>query len=219
MQNEDEQLKTTGEGEKVTWSRKARLWLSAVVEGGGDSGGVFLPSLLSSVSLLSPLFSVFFFFVIFSFSPLSLRGCQRRLDMAVSVAVRWFAVAVERKHDGSCSCSSSLVYIFFFCHSPFSPLLLLFPLLYVSVSLYILQFLMVIVWLLTVAAGGVNWGELRVADDFFYVFLALCFCSPVALAYAAPSSVSDDGGAAVVGGAAGWWPKATVEREEQLLGT
>jgi hypothetical protein len=29
-----------------------------VVEGGGDSGGVFLPSLLSSVSLLNP-FSVF----------------------------------------------------------------------------------------------------------------------------------------------------------------
>jgi len=45
------------------------------------------------------------------------------------------------------------------------------------------------------------------------------FCSPVALASAAPSSVSNDGGAAVVDGAAGWWPKATVEREEQLLGT
>jgi len=102
MQNEDEQLKTTGGGEKVTWSGKARLWLSVVVEG----GDVFLPSLLSSVSLLSPLSSVFFF-VIFSFSPLSLRGCQRRLDMAVSAAVRWFVVAVERKHGGSCSCSSS----------------------------------------------------------------------------------------------------------------
>jgi hypothetical protein len=61
MQNEDEQLTTTGGGEKVTWSGKARLWSSAVVEGGGDSGGVFLPSLLSSVSLLSPLSSVFFF--------------------------------------------------------------------------------------------------------------------------------------------------------------
>jgi hypothetical protein len=47
-----------------------------VVEGGGDGDGVFLPSLLSSVSLLSPLSSVAFF-VIFSFSPLSLRGCQR----------------------------------------------------------------------------------------------------------------------------------------------
>jgi hypothetical protein len=61
MQNEDEQLKTTREGEKVTWSGKERLWSSAVVESGGDSGGVFLPSLLSSVSLLSPLISVFFF--------------------------------------------------------------------------------------------------------------------------------------------------------------
>ena len=60
MQNEDEQLTTTGGGEKVTWSGKARLWSSAVVEGGGDSSGVFLPSLLSSVSLLSPLSSVFF---------------------------------------------------------------------------------------------------------------------------------------------------------------
>jgi len=76
MQNEDEQLTTTGGGEKVTWSGKARLWSSAVVEGGGDSGGVFLPSLLSSVSLLSPLSSVFFF--LFSSSPLSLRGCQLR---------------------------------------------------------------------------------------------------------------------------------------------
>jgi len=47
MQNEDEQLKkTTGGGEKVTWSGKAWLWSS--VEGGSDSGGVFLPSLLSS---------------------------------------------------------------------------------------------------------------------------------------------------------------------------
>jgi hypothetical protein len=76
MQNEDEQLKTTGRGEKVTWSGKARLWSSAVVEGGGDSSDVFLPSLLSSVSLLSPLSCVFS--VIFSFSPLSLRGCQLR---------------------------------------------------------------------------------------------------------------------------------------------
>ena len=83
MQNEDEQLKTTGGGEKVTWSGKARLWSSAVVEGGGDSGGVFLPSLLSSASLLSPLSSVFFFSVIFSFSPLSLRGCQLRLGGAL----------------------------------------------------------------------------------------------------------------------------------------
>jgi len=57
----------------------------------------------------------------------------------------------------------------------------------------------VIVWVLTVAAGGANWGELRVA---FCVFLALCFFSPVALAFAAPSSVSDNGGVAVVGGAA-----------------
>jgi hypothetical protein len=37
---------------------------------------------------------------------------------------------------------------------------------------------------------------------FFCVFLALCFFSPVALAFAAPSSVSDDGGVAVVAGAA-----------------
>jgi len=40
----------------------------------------------------------------------------------VSAAVRWRAVAVERKHSGSCGGSSSLVYIFFLCHSPFSPL-------------------------------------------------------------------------------------------------
>jgi len=45
------------------------------------------------------------------------------------------------------------------------------------------------------------------------------FCSPAAPASTAPSSVSDDGGAAVIDGSAGWWPKATVEREEQLLGT
>jgi len=49
-----------------------------------------------------------------------------------------------------------------------------------------------------------SWGELRVAGGFFfYVFLALCFCSPVALASAAPSLVSNDGGADVVEGAAG----------------
>jgi hypothetical protein len=34
----------------------------------------------------------------------------------------------------------------------------------------------VIVWLLTVAAGGANWGELRVADGFF-----LCFPRPLFL--------------------------------------
>jgi hypothetical protein len=38
-----------------------------------------------------------------------------------------------------------------------SPLFLLFLLLFVSVSLYLLQFLMVIVWLFTVAAG--DWAE------------------------------------------------------------
>jgi hypothetical protein len=38
-----------------------------------------------------------------------------------------------------------------------SPLFLLFLLLSVSVSLYLLQFLTVIVWLLTVAAG--DWAE------------------------------------------------------------
>jgi len=49
-----------------------------------------------------------------------------------------------------------------------------------------------------------NWAELRVAGGFFFcVFLALCFCSPVALASATPSSVSDDGGADVISGAAG----------------
>jgi hypothetical protein len=52
----------------------------------------------------------------------------------------------------------------------------------------------------TVAAGGgsgvalvavANWGELRVVDGFFLcVFLAPCFCSPVALA---SSSISNGG--------------------------
>jgi hypothetical protein len=45
--------------------------------GGDDSGGVFLPYLLSPLFLFSapsPLF--FFFFVIFSFSPLSFQGRQ-----------------------------------------------------------------------------------------------------------------------------------------------
>jgi len=107
-------------GKPVTWSGETQSWTSAVVEGDIGSGGGF-PSFspVSSVSLLSPLL---YFFVIFSSSPLSLRGCQQRLEMAVSAAVRWCAVAVERKHGGSYGCSSSLVYIFFLCHSPFSPL-------------------------------------------------------------------------------------------------
>ena len=66
---------------------------------------------VSSVSLLSP--PLLCFSVIFSSSPLSLRGCQRRLEMAVSAAVRWCAVAVEGKRSGSCGCSSSL-----FCVPP-----------------------------------------------------------------------------------------------------
>jgi len=37
----------------------------------------------------------------------------------VSAAVRWCAVAVERKHGSSCGCSSSLVYIFFPLSLPF----------------------------------------------------------------------------------------------------
>jgi len=78
---------------------------------------LLLSSLFCFSSQPSPLF-----FVIFSSSPLSLRGCQQRLEMAVSAAVRWCAVAVERKHSGNCGCSSSLVYIFFLCHYPFSPL-------------------------------------------------------------------------------------------------
>jgi hypothetical protein len=49
---------------------------------------------------------------------------------------------------------------------------------------------------------------------FFCVFLVLCFCSPVALAFAAPSSVSDDGGVAVFGGAAA---SNGRERDAQLL--
>jgi hypothetical protein len=86
-----------------------------------------------------------------------------------------------------------------------SPLFLLFPLLFVSVSLYILQFLTVIVWLLMEAAGGGRLGRVEGGRwfFFFYVFLALCFCSPVALTSAAPSSVSNDGGADVIEGAAG----------------
>ena len=77
--------------------------------------------------------SPLFFFAIFSFSPLSLRGCQWWLKVAVSATVRWCAVAVERKHGGSCGCSSSLVFFLFlplslpvlprfFVGFPFSPL-------------------------------------------------------------------------------------------------
>jgi hypothetical protein len=60
---------------------------------------------------------------------------------------------------------------------------------------------------LVVAHGASGGGKLGKAESgrwtfFLFVFLALCFCSPIALASVAPSSVSDDGGA-VVGGVAG----------------
>jgi len=55
------------------------------------------------------------------------------------------------------------------------------------------------------SSGGGKLGKAKGGRWSFFlcVFLALCFCSPVTLAFAAPSSVSDDGGAAIVGGAAG----------------
>jgi len=95
-----------------------------VVEGGGGSDDDFPSfSLVSSISLLSPLLR-FFRYLLF-FSSVS--------SWAVSVAVRWCAVAVERKHGGSCGCSSSLVFFLFlplslpvlprfFVGFPFSPL-------------------------------------------------------------------------------------------------
>jgi hypothetical protein len=53
--------------------------------------------------------------------------------------------------------------------------------------------------------GTAGYGSRRWFSFFlcFCVASFVCFCSPVALISAAPSSVSDDGGAAVVGGAAG----------------
>jgi len=80
--NENEQVKKQqGRGESYL-ERESTV---AVGEGGGDRGGVFLPSLLSPMFLfLAP--SPLFFSVIFFFSPLSLQGRQRR---SVGVLWRW----------------------------------------------------------------------------------------------------------------------------------
>ena len=53
--------------------------------------------------------------------------------------------------------------------------------------------------------GTTGYGSRRWFSFFlcFCVASSVCFCSPVALVSAAPSSVSDDGRAAIVGGAAG----------------
>jgi hypothetical protein len=53
--------------------------------------------------------------------------------------------------------------------------------------------------------GTAGYGSRRWFSFFlcFCVASSVCFCSPVALVSAAPSSVSDDGRAAIVGGAAG----------------
>jgi len=117
-------------GEKVNWSG-GDAGGSGCSKGGGVGGGCSLYfSHVSSVSLLShPILCLFF--VVCSSSPLSLHGCQWRLEMAVSAVVRWCAVAVERKHSGSCGCSSSSVFFLplslpvlprFFDGFPFSPL-------------------------------------------------------------------------------------------------
>jgi len=119
-------------GKPVTWSGEIQSWPSAVVEGDVGSGSGFPSSPVSSVSLLSPLLC---FSVIFSSSPLSLRGCQRRLEMAVSAAIRWCAVAVERKHGGSCGCSSGIY--FFSSVTPLSLLCFCFSLFFLFLFLCI----------------------------------------------------------------------------------
>ena len=104
----------TGEGRKLPGA--VVTLATAGGSGGGRGGGdcwrrfpSFSP--VSSVSLLNPLSSVFFHCLLF-FSSVS---------SGLSAAVRWCAVAVERKHGGSCGCSSSLVFFFFLCHFLFFP--------------------------------------------------------------------------------------------------
>jgi len=94
-------------GKPVTWSGETQSWPSVVVEGDVGSGGGF-PSFspVSSVSLLSPLLC---FSVIFSSSPLSLRGCQWRSGGGEEAQWQlrlFFFFGIY----------------FFLCHFPFSPL-------------------------------------------------------------------------------------------------
>jgi len=77
------------------------------VESGSDNGDVFLPSLLSPLFLFSTP-SPLFFSVVFSFSPLSLRGHQRWLGGALW---RW---------RGSMM-AAVVVFLFFLCHFLFFP--------------------------------------------------------------------------------------------------
>jgi len=66
----------TGEGRKLPGA-VATLAAAEAARVVATAGGVFLPSLLSPLFLFSTP-SPLFFFIVFSFSPLSLRGCQRR---------------------------------------------------------------------------------------------------------------------------------------------
>jgi len=134
MQNEDEQLKNDRGGEKVTWSGKARLWSSAVVEGGGDSGCAssprrndtsvcvfyssrqfalpIFPSLRLSPLLVS-VFPVNFLLLLFFLPSLPLFSSQpsplllRGSQRRSGVLWRWRAGTVA-----GCGCCSS---IFLFC--------------------------------------------------------------------------------------------------------
>jgi len=76
-----------------------------------------------------------------------------------------------------------------------------------SLALYFLCFVLAAT-VLVVAHGASGGGKVGKAEGgrwnfFLFVFLALYLCSHVALASAAPSSVSNDGGATIVGGAGG----------------
>ena len=66
----------TGEGRKLPGA-VATLAAAEAARVVATTGGVFLPSLLSPLFLFSTP-SPLFFFIVFSFSPLSLRGRQRR---------------------------------------------------------------------------------------------------------------------------------------------
>jgi len=91
-----------------------------VVEGGGDSGGVFLPSLLSPLFLFSaplssvfPLSSLLLLCLFVAVSGGWWWQCQRR-----SGGVLWRL----RRSTVAAAVVLLLWYIFFLCHSPFSPL-------------------------------------------------------------------------------------------------
>jgi len=99
------------------------LWSSAMVEG----GGVFLPSLLSSVSLLNP-FSVFRC----SLSLICSSSSSSVLLALAALMVAGMAVAAEKPDDCGCAscprCRDTNVCVFLFW-SQFSPLTFSSPLL------------------------------------------------------------------------------------------